>query len=114
MHFTMSENALARKGERGSYFTRPNPKFTRQCERASGILHPWCILQQALCNYEKKNVKYGSCISGQSLLCFSSLQMFQNRFLASYICSSIVVKNLDDTAFHTLIFLFQVNDAIKE
>ena len=41
MHFTMSENALARKGERGSYFTRPNPKFTRQCERASGILHPW-------------------------------------------------------------------------
>ena len=40
MHFTMSENALARKGERGSYFTRPNPKFTRQCERASGILHP--------------------------------------------------------------------------
>ena len=40
--------------------------------------------------------------------------MFQNRFLVSYICSSIVVKNLDDTAFHTLIFLFQVNDAIKE
>ena len=43
MHFTMSENALARKGERGSYFTRPNPKFTRQCERASGILHPWYV-----------------------------------------------------------------------
>ena len=34
MHFTMSENILARKGEQGWYFTRPNPKFTRQCERA--------------------------------------------------------------------------------
>ena len=45
MHFTMSENALARKGERGSYFTRPNPKFTRQCERASGILHPCSATQ---------------------------------------------------------------------
>ena len=26
--------------------------------------------------------------------------------LASYICSSTVEKNLGDTAFHTLIFLF--------
>ena len=55
MHFTMSENALARKGERGSYFTRLNPKFTRQCERASGILHPcstcWrnLVLFKSLC-----------------------------------------------------------------
>ena len=54
MHFTMSENALARKGKRGSYFTRPNPKFTRQCERASGILHPCgqstnkCVLGSSL------------------------------------------------------------------
>ena len=31
-----------------------------------------------------------------------------------YICSSTVEKNLRDTAFHTLIFLFQVNAAIKE
>ena len=27
-------------------------------------------------------------------------------FLANYICSSTVEKNLGDTAFHTLIFLF--------
>ena len=48
MHFTMSENALARKGERGSYFTRPNPKFTRQCERASGILHPCNMISEVV------------------------------------------------------------------
>ena len=30
----MSENALAHKGELGRYFTRPNPKFTRQFEWA--------------------------------------------------------------------------------
>ena len=39
MHFIMSENALAHKGELGRFFTQLNPNFTRQCERASGILH---------------------------------------------------------------------------
>ena len=37
----MSENALDSKGELGRYSTRPNQKLTRQCEWASGILHPW-------------------------------------------------------------------------
>ena len=35
-------NALARSGDLTASFTRPPPMFTRQCERASGILHP-CI-----------------------------------------------------------------------
>ena len=38
--FYMSENALDRKGELGRYSTRRNQKLTRQCEQASGILHP--------------------------------------------------------------------------
>ena len=37
----MSENALDRKGELGRYSIRPNQKLTCQCERQSGILHPW-------------------------------------------------------------------------
>ena len=40
--------------------------------------------------------------------------MFQNRFSVRHICSSTVEKNLGDTTFHTLIFLFLVNDAIQE
>ena len=39
----MSENALDRKGELGKYSSRPNQKLTHQCERASGILHPWSV-----------------------------------------------------------------------
>ena len=47
MHFKMSENALAHKDELGKYFTRPHPKFTRQCEWPSGILHP-CVYETIL------------------------------------------------------------------
>ena len=36
----MSENALDCKGELGRYSTRPNQKWTREWERASGISHP--------------------------------------------------------------------------
>ena len=37
-------NTLALSGDLMASFTRPPPMFTRQCERASGILHP-CIGQ---------------------------------------------------------------------
>ena len=39
---SLLENTLARPGDLMASFTRPPPMFTRQCERASGILHP-CI-----------------------------------------------------------------------
>ena len=35
------ENTLALSGDLMASFTRPPWMFTRQCERASGILHPW-------------------------------------------------------------------------
>ena len=38
---SLLENTLARSGDLMASFTRPPPMFTRQCERASGILHPW-------------------------------------------------------------------------
>ena len=37
---SLLENTLARSGDLMASFTRPPPMFTRQCERASGILHP--------------------------------------------------------------------------
>ena len=38
-------NTRAPSGDLMASFTRPPPMFTRQCERASGILHPcsWCF-----------------------------------------------------------------------
>ena len=45
----MSENALDRKGELGRYSTSPNQKLTRQCEQASGILHPCRIMVTKVC-----------------------------------------------------------------
>ena len=42
MHFTCQKNALGDKGELGRYSARRNQKLTRQCEQASGILHP-CV-----------------------------------------------------------------------
>ena len=38
---SLLENTLARSGDLMASFTRPPSMFTRQCERASGILHPW-------------------------------------------------------------------------
>ena len=38
---SLLENTLARSGDLMASFTGPPPMFTRQCERASGILHPW-------------------------------------------------------------------------
>ena len=41
---SLLENTLARSGDLMASFTRPPSMFTRQCERASGILHPCEVL----------------------------------------------------------------------
>ena len=45
---SLLENTLARSGDLMASFTRPPSMFTRQCERASGILHPCVCLAQII------------------------------------------------------------------
>ena len=47
---SLLEDTLARSGNLMASFTRPPPMFTRQCERASGILHP-CPGNRLLVSY---------------------------------------------------------------
>ena len=55
---SLLENTLARSGDLMASFTRPPPMFTRQCERASGILHPCDIMMAELhvCQYVEQFV----------------------------------------------------------
>ena len=70
----MSENALYRKGELGRYSTRSNQKLTRQCEQASGNLHPckktisnkFKLLNGQVClTYRGNHVLKGATIKGK-------------------------------------------------
>ena len=44
---SLLENTLARSGDLMASFARPPSMFTRQCERASGILHPCFFCEES-------------------------------------------------------------------